>query len=67
MLDTLLALADTLLFGALILALVLGVSCILMAFMSSKTGAEAYKERIEYGFFGVTSFGIMGLLVYVIA
>lgn len=67
MLDTLLALADTLLFGALMLALVLGVSCIAMAFLSDKSGTEAYKERIEYGFFSVASFGVMGLLAYAIA
>jgi hypothetical protein len=66
-LDTLLALADTLLFGALILALVLGISFIVMACFTGKSGAEAYKERIEYGFFGVTSLGIMGLLAYLIA
>jgi len=66
MFDTLLAFANTLLFGALILTLVIGLSCIVMAFISTKSGAEAYKERIEYGFFGVASLGIMGLLVYAI-
>lgn len=67
MIDALLAFANTFLFGALILTLVLGFSFIIMAFLSNKTGTEAYKERIEYGFFGVSSFGIMGLLAYAIA
>lgn len=65
--DTLLALADPILLGALLLTLALGVTCIAMAIMSNKSGAEVYKERIEYGFFGVTCFGFMGLLAYLIA
>jgi hypothetical protein len=64
MLDTLLVLGNTLLFGAIMLALILGVSCIAMAVLSTKTGAPGYKERIEYGFFGVSSLAIMGLLIY---
>jgi hypothetical protein len=67
MLDTLLVFANTILFGAMILALVLGLSCIVMAFLSSKTGLDAYKERIEYGFMGVSGLGIMGLLAYALA
>ena len=66
MIDTLLILADTLLFGAAVLTLVLGLSCIIMAVLSTKTGAAAYKERIEYGFLGVSSLGVMGLLTYAI-
>ena len=66
-LDTLLALADPLLFGALILTLVLGVTCLAMAIMSNKSGAEVYKERIEYGFFSVSCFCFMGLVVYLMA
>lgn len=66
MIDILLALADSLLFGALILTMVLGITCLAMAVLSTKSGAEVYKERIEYGFFGVTSFGFMGLIVYLI-
>ena len=72
MLDTLLALADLLLFGAMLLALILGLSCIVMAFLSSKNGAEALKERIEYGFLGVsdvgiiTSFSVLGVFMLVL-
>jgi hypothetical protein len=64
MVDTLLVFANTLLFGAIMLSLVLGISCIAMAALSTKTGAQAYKERIEYGFLGVSSLGIMALLIY---
>ena len=67
MLDTFLVFANTLLFGVMMLALVIGLTCIVMAVLSTKTGAEAYKERIEYGFFGVSGLGIMGLLAYALA
>ena len=66
MIASLLALADTLLFGAVVLSLVLGISCIAMAVSSTKTGPEMYKERIEYGFFGVSSLSIMAILIYAI-
>lgn len=62
MLETLLVVADTILFGLMMLALVLGVTCIVMAFLSDKKGAEALKERIEFGFFGVSGLAIMALL-----
>lgn len=64
MADTLLVFGNTILFGAIILALVLGLSCIGMAALSTKTGSQAYQERIEYGFFGVSSLGVMAVLVY---
>lgn len=67
MLDTLLVFANTLLFGAMMLSLVLGISCIVMAILSTKTGTQAYQERIEYGFFGVSALGIMALLAYALA
>ncbi|MFT6270340.1 MAG: hypothetical protein ACJAVV_003174 [Alphaproteobacteria bacterium] len=64
MVDTLSVFANTLLLGATMLMLILGVSCIVMAALSTKVGAQAYKERIEYGFFGVSSFVIMCVLIY---
>lgn len=54
----------TLLFGATIVTLILGLSCLVMAVVSSKTGAAAYKERIEYGFMGISGLAITGLLIY---
>nr|WP_136252646.1 hypothetical protein [Ningiella ruwaisensis] len=51
-------------FGALMVALVLGLSCIVMSLTTSKSGKEALQERIEYGFFGVTGLAITGLLAY---
>lgn len=51
-----------LLFGATLLALVLGLTCIVMAFLTGKTGAEAMRERIEYGFMGVSGLVVSSLL-----
>ena len=62
MLELLLVVANTVLFGLMMLALILGLTCVVMAFLSDKTGAEALKERIEFGFLGVSSLAIMALL-----
>lgn len=67
MIETLLAIADALLFAMFLVALILGLSCVVMAFISNKTGAEALKERIEYGFMGISGLAIMGLLAYAMA
>jgi hypothetical protein len=55
------------LFGATAVALVLGLSCIVMAFLSGKTGAEGMREKIEYGFMGVSGLAITLLLAYAAA
>lgn len=56
-----------LLFGATAVALVLGLSCIVMAFLTDKTGAEGLREKIEYGFMGVSGLAITFLLAYAAA
>ncbi|MFT5543987.1 MAG: hypothetical protein ACI97K_003135 [Glaciecola sp.] len=56
-----------LLFGATLLAMVLGLTCIVMAFLTGKTGAEAMRERIEYGFMGVSGLVVSLLLAYAAA
>jgi hypothetical protein len=48
------------LFGATAVALVLGLSCIVMAFLTGKT----LREKIEYGFMGVSGLAITFLLAY---
>lgn len=55
------------LFGATAVALVLGLSCIVMAFLSGKTGAEGMREKIEYGFMGFSGLAIAFLLGYAAA
>ncbi|GAC29243.1 hypothetical protein [Brumicola pallidula] len=55
------------LFGATAVALVLGLSCIVMAFLTGKTGAEGLREKIEYGFMGLSGLAITLLLAYAAA
>lgn len=52
------------LFAVTLLALILGLSSIAMAFLSDKVGAELMQERVEYGFFGVSGLVICLLGLY---
>lgn len=58
---------NALLLGVAIVAMVLGLSSIIMGVITDKQGAEALKERIEYGFLGVSSLVICGLMGYLLA
>ncbi|MDO6477038.1 hypothetical protein Q4520_16560 [Alteromonas sp. 1_MG-2023] len=51
-------------FGAGLIAFVLGMSSIIMGFMSAKAGAEGMQEKIEYGFFGVSGLVVCVLMAY---
>jgi hypothetical protein len=55
------------LFGATIVALVLGLSCVVMAFLTGKSGAEGMREKIEYGFMGISGLAVTFLLAYAAA
>jgi len=54
----------TLKFGLMLVLMVLGFSCIIMAIITEKSGAEALKERIEFGMFGVSGIVLGLLLIY---
>lgn len=56
----------TLLLGIALVAMVLGISSIIMGVITDKQGAEALKERIEYGFLGLASLVICGLIGYLL-
>ncbi|MBT0585873.1 hypothetical protein [Alteromonas oceanisediminis] len=58
---------NAILFGVALVTVVLGLTSIIMAFMSDKQGADAMKERIEYGFLGLSALTIAGLVGYVLA
>ncbi|WP_395341476.1 hypothetical protein PN836_019320 [Ningiella sp. W23] len=58
---------DLLKFGVLLVALVLGLSCIVMAVISTKSGKEAMQERIEYGFMGVAGLVVVLLMAYALS
>lgn len=55
------------LFGATLIALVLGLTCVVMAFLTGKSGAEGMREKIEYGFMGVSGLAVTLLLAYAAA
>ncbi len=54
-------------FGAGLIAFVLGMSSIIMGFMSAKAGAEGMQEKIEYGFFGVSGLVVCVLMAYALS
>jgi hypothetical protein len=51
---------EALVFGLTVGAFVIGFSCIIMGFMPQPE--SGMKEKVEYGFFGVSSIVIGGLL-----
>ena len=53
-------------FGIGLLAFALGLSSIIMGFMSSAKGGKGMQEKIEYGFLGVTGLVICSLMVYAV-
>lgn len=53
-------------FGAALIAFVLGFSSVIMAFMVSNEGESPMTEKIEYGFFGATGLVLCLLMVYAI-
>lgn len=61
--------AEAITFGVALLAFVLGISSIIMGFLPQPEGvaADGLKEKIEYGFFGITGLVICLLLAYAIA
>ena len=54
-------------FGAGLIAFVLGLTSIIMGFMTAKAGAEGMQEKIEYGFFGVSGLVVCVLMVYALS
>ena len=54
-------------FGAGLIAFVLGMSSIIIGFMSAKAGAEGMQEKIEYGFFGVSGLVVCVLMAYALS
>ncbi|HAU92390.1 hypothetical protein ACFOEW_07765 [Alteromonas oceani] len=57
---------DAILFGVALVAFTLGMSSIVMGFMSGKEGSEALHERIEMGYLGVSGLVVSLLMLYVI-
>ncbi|MFC3093641.1 hypothetical protein DRW07_09190 [Alteromonas sediminis] len=58
---------NALVFGAALVAFVLGLSSIIMGFMVGANSENPMAERIEYGYFGVSGLVVALLMVYVLA
>lgn len=58
---------NSIVFGIGILAFVLGISSIIMAFIATRSTPSGMQEKIEYGFFGVSGLIFCGLIGYALA
>ena len=58
---------NAIMFGVALIAFTLGLSSIVMGFMTAKAGAEGMQEKIEYGFFGVTGLVLCMLMAYALS
>lgn len=58
---------NAVMFGVGLLAFTLGVSSIIMGFISQPEAGRGMQEKIEYGFFGVTGLVVCLLMGYALA
>ena len=58
---------NAVLFGIAVMAFALGLTSIIMSFMTTETGNKGMQEKIEYGFFGVSGIVVCLLMGYALA
>jgi hypothetical protein len=58
---------NAILFGVAVMAFALGLTSIIMSFMTTETGGKGMQEKIEYGFFGVSGLVVCLLMGYALA
>ncbi len=58
---------NAIMFGIALIAFVLGLSSVIMGFMTSPAGENGMQEKIEYGFFGVSGLVVCLVLGYALA
>ncbi|MEW9799619.1 hypothetical protein [Alteromonas sp. CYL-A6] len=58
---------NAIMFGVALVAFTLGLSSIIMGFMSSAEGSKGMQEKIEYGFFGVSGLVVFLMMGYALA
>ena len=58
---------NAIMFGVALIAFTLGLSSIVMGFMTAKAGTEGMQEKIEYGFIGLTGLVLCLLMAYALA
>lgn len=55
---------NAIMFGVALIAFVLGLTSVIMGFMTSTEGGKGMQEKIEYGFFGVSGLVVCLLMGY---
>ncbi|MFT4941855.1 MAG: hypothetical protein ACI88A_004926 [Paraglaciecola sp.] len=55
---------DAILFGFALVAFVLGISSIIMGVIAQPSQQDVVKNRVEYGFFGITGVVLFSLFLY---
>lgn len=58
---------NAIMFGVALVAFVLGLSSIIMGFITAQAGANGMQSKIEYGFFGVSGLVVFAMMIYAIA
>ena len=58
---------NSIVFGVGVLAFVLGVTSIVMAFIATRSTPSGMQEKVEYGFFGVSGLIFCALMGYALA
>jgi len=57
---------NAIIFGVALIAFTLGLSSIIMGFMTPEKGEKGLQEKIEYGFFGVSGLVVCLVVAYVL-
>ena len=55
---------NAIMFGVALFAFVLGLTSVIMGFMTSTEGGKGMQEKIEYGFFGVSGLVVCLMMGY---
>lgn len=55
---------EAFLFGLVVVSFVLGLSNIIMAMLPQPAGANGMRNKVEYGFFGVSALVLFAIFLY---
>ena len=58
---------EPILFGFILITFALGISSIIMSFLAIPEGENVMQHKVEYGFFGASSFALFAVFVYALA
>ena len=55
---------EALLFGLVLVSFVLGLSCLIMGLLPQAANANAMRNKVEYGFFGISGLILFAVFFY---